>query len=106
MCDGRTDLDVQVADMLISLGYWSRNPLFVIDGRDGPVVELDPHDWQGGWFYTCRHFVPGSGDCGVYERRPRMCRQYPSNGKGGPCTYLDCTAEPDRSMEVQAAHAS
>ena len=26
--------------------------------------------------YTCRHLLP-SGDCGNYEDRPRVCRDYP-----------------------------
>jgi Fe-S-cluster containining protein len=26
--------------------------------------------------YTCRHLQP-NGDCGIYERRPRVCSEYP-----------------------------
>ena len=37
--------------------------------------------------YTCRHLQP-NGDCGIYERRPQMCRKYPY---GGECQYRTCT---------------
>lgn len=34
---------------------------------------------EDGWFLlfnqTCRHLLPGGG-CGIYERRPRICREY------------------------------
>lgn len=29
-----------------------------------------------GGIYTCKYLQP-SGDCGIYERRPAMCRDYP-----------------------------
>ncbi len=30
----------------------------------------------GHWRYDCRNLLP-SGDCAVYESRPRMCSRYP-----------------------------
>jgi len=38
--------------------------------------------------YTCRNLLP-SGDCDIYEHRPKMCRDYPSYN-GGRCGYKDC----------------
>ncbi len=38
--------------------------------------------------FTCRHLVRDSGDCSVYDTRPRMCRDYPY---GGTCQYPGCT---------------
>lgn len=43
-----------VADMLVPL-------------RDGDAV----------LHFTCRHWDPASRLCTVYDRRPRMCRDYP-----------------------------
>jgi Fe-S-cluster containining protein len=67
-----------VADMLVPLG----NQL----GKDGV---LRP-------YYTCRH-VQVNGDCGIYEHRPRLCRDYPSYAggrtpwRGEPCEHKNCT---------------
>lgn len=38
--------------------------------------------------YTCRH-LQSNGDCGIYENRPSMCRDYPY---GHPCKFENCTA--------------
>lgn len=37
--------------------------------------------------YTCRHHLP-NGDCGIYERRPRMCADFPYDR---PCPIDGCT---------------
>ncbi len=39
--------------------------------------------------YTCRHLAE-NGDCSVYDRRPRMCSEYPY---GGRCMFPGCTLE-------------
>jgi Fe-S-cluster containining protein len=39
-------------------------------------------------FYSCSNLLP-SGDCGVYETRPEMCRGFPYEGE---CGYTACTA--------------
>jgi len=46
-----------------------------------------------GEYYTCRHLNKETGDCTVYEKRPRMCSEYPY---GGACDYVGrgCTMEP------------
>lgn len=40
------------------------------------------------YWYTCEHYDRATGDCGIYETRPAMCRAYP-NGK--PCPNAGCT---------------
>ena len=55
---------------------------------EGLLVE---HQGEGHW-YTCIHFTPSpdghGGDCGIYDFRPAMCRDYPY---GGTCKYKGCT---------------
>lgn len=41
-----------------------------------------------GYYYTCRHYNRKTGDCMAYDRRPKMCREYPY-GRG--CEYPGCT---------------
>lgn len=70
-----------IADMLIELPQdaWKQGP----DGKLWPR-------------FTCRHLQP-NGDCGAYEFRPQMCREYPY---GSPCEYAECTepSKPDVPM--------
>lgn len=40
------------------------------------------------YHYTCKHFDAASGNCGDYENRPAMCRDYPY---GRSCAYRGCT---------------
>lgn len=61
-----------IADMLIPLG----------EGTYG--------DGTPNYLYTCRHHNAETGDCKVYEMRPRMCSEYPY---GKACTQADCTME-------------
>ncbi len=37
--------------------------------------------------YECRNLQP-NGDCGIYEKRPWMCRSFPNDR---PCPNADCT---------------
>lgn len=37
-------------------------------------------------FFRCRHLK--DGNCSVYERRPRVCSEYPY---GRPCVFKGCT---------------
>jgi len=69
----------QIADMVIYLGW--RACVFKKDGHR----------------YTCRHLINGR-DCGIYETRPVMCRDYPY---GGRCKYEGCT----RSLAIQSVEA-
>lgn len=77
----------QIADMLIPLG--ARD-----DGRE---------------MFTCRHHDTETGDCRIYEDRPRMCRDYPY---GRSCEHSECTAVDlvqlriEREPEVLAAEVA
>lgn len=44
-------------------------------------------------YYTCWHHDPISGNCTIYDTRPRMCRLYPY---GNECFYVDCTLKQTR----------
>lgn len=46
---------------------------------------------RDGWYYTCVHFDDRTGNCNIYDHRPRMCSEYPY---GNTCTYVDCTMDP------------
>lgn len=64
----------------------------------------DPHPTDTGamitmdhtWYYTCVHFDDRTGNCGIYDRRPRMCRDYPY---GTTCQYNGCTMDPRCTVE-------
>ena len=53
---------------------------FDVDGT--PIGFEHPVNW-----YRCKHHQP-NGDCGIYNRRPRMCSRYPYGAK---CRYPGCT---------------
>lgn len=53
----------------------------------GPPEQATPYFLFGSQWYTCRHLQP-SGDCGAYEARPSMCRDYPY---GHACCFDGCT---------------
>lgn len=65
-----------IADMIV--------PLYPIEpgalAPNGETVVEAPQG--GGWVFTCRHFT--GGQCGIYERRPAMCREFPY---GKPCEH-------------------
>lgn len=67
-----------IADMVI--------PLYESKAGDPSPITKKPQP-QDAWYYTCRHRLP-NGNCGVYEARPSLCRDYPY---GGPCEYPGCT---------------
>lgn len=45
---------------------------------------------KGGAYYDCRN-LQANGDCGIYARRPAMCRAFPN---GQPCDKRGCTYAP------------
>ncbi|MCM2322164.1 MAG: YkgJ family cysteine cluster protein [Oligoflexia bacterium] len=47
------------------------------------------------WLYTCKH-LHKSGDCGIYERRPRMCRDFP--GEKQPCPFPICATHGKKNL--------
>ena len=53
---------------------------FDVDGT--PIEFKVPVYW-----YRCKHHQP-NGDCGIYNRRPKMCSRYPY---GNQCRYPGCT---------------
>ena len=58
---------------------------------DGEKVEPPIH------VYRCAH-LQESGDCGIYETRPEMCREYPY---GRPCNQPDCTWDEAREGRLR-----
>ena len=48
--------------------------------------------------YSCKNQLP-NGDCGIYEKRPHMCRHYPN---GRRCEYVMCGS---RTMKNLNAHS-
>ncbi len=77
-----------IADMLVPLRA-------VVPGAlapNGDVVQVEPDG--GGWVFACRHFDAAARSCTVYDRRPRMCRDYPY---GSPCLHGRCTWGAGRS---------
>lgn len=52
---------------------------------------LDTSKW-----YKCRHWDEETRLCGIYEDRPKMCRDYPYD-KG--CVSCDFTSDPDIIQE-------
>lgn len=61
----------QVIDMIIDLGV--------------PPTEDDDRA-----VFNCSNLDAATGDCKIYETRPKMCRSYP-NGK--PCRFEGCTLD-------------
>jgi Fe-S-cluster containining protein len=47
----------------------------------------NPLGSRSGHRYSCKNLLP-NGDCGIYENRPHMCRQFPNNKE---CGRSDCT---------------
>lgn len=78
-----TDIEI-IAPMIIPLGEEHWDPATGND-LDGRTIH----------HYTCKNFNKSTGDCGIYEKRPQMCRDYPYDR---PCHYNGCT----RSDKEQA----
>ncbi len=64
-----------VAPMIRPLGEFTKNPV------SGAVFD------QPTQLYTCVHLTTNS-DCGIYDRRPDICRIYPNGRK---CHFPGCT---------------
>jgi Fe-S-cluster containining protein len=50
---------------------------------------------KAGYYYRCKNLLT-NGDCGIYEKRPRMCKEYPY---GQPCYYKPCNWKAVRGPE-------
>jgi len=46
-------------------------------------------------YYTCRH-LKKNGDCGIYEFRPDMCREFPY---GRTCQIPECTWDEAKTVK-------
>jgi Fe-S-cluster containining protein len=62
---------VQIADMVIPL----RRIVAGAEVPNGSQASCEPTG--GGWVFTCKHFDLVNRDCGIYETRPGMCRDFP-----------------------------
>lgn len=72
-----------ILDMLIKLPEQDTD----VDG-----APLKPDDATRHRFYTCRHHDKATGNCTVYEQRPRMCSGYPYKKE---CRYQGCQRTSD-----------
>lgn len=77
-----------IAPMVIHLGEVSLDPLDGLPFDNGKIK----HN------YTCKHFDKETRNCGIYEHRPLMCREYPN---GYRCRYKGCTAVTPIPVEVE-----
>ena len=59
-------------------------------------------DWQTeapeGHYFTCRHWDQTTGLCTIYDRRPRMCSDYPYDFV---CQYKGCGGIADEATAVR-----
>lgn len=51
--------------------------------------------------YSCRNFDAATRNCLIYDRRPRMCRNFPYGRK---CPHKDCTLKYDKPIREHLAH--
>lgn len=73
------DSDI-VADMVVFLGEFTHHPVV------GSLVD----EGRPAHFYSCKNLQP-NGDCGIYEDRPKLCRDF---GRFEPCPYPTCACRP------------
>lgn len=90
-----------IADMVIPLGRKTMAEACEIVGS-AKAKHIEIGDDESTMRYTCRHLSP-TGDCTIYDRRPDMCKRYPSMGK---CEWAACTKSvsisPEECEEVLA----
>ena len=70
---------------ITDIGFMARNAVFIGKGPDGSN------------YFTCRMYDSATGNCGAYERRPRVCSGYPSYTKGDKCSNKGCTWTEERA---------
>lgn len=69
---------------------------FKVDPASATIPNVDIiHDMliplgkvRGQEIFTCKH-LGANGDCGIYETRPKMCRDFPGPD---PCKYRNCAS--------------
>ena len=69
-----------IAPMLRKVGVCASNPL---------APELPFSEPRKVW--RCAH-QRDDFTCAIYDRRPAMCRTYPSNADGGRCEFYNCNS--------------
>lgn len=79
-----------IVEMVIPLGRFKWNPY---SGK--PYYE-----WTV--LYTCKYHQE-DGNCGIYDKRPLMCRRYPNMGV---CEYQDCGCTWGRPVSKEENNAS
>lgn len=77
-----------VYPMIIPLGEHMNHP---ISGKPVSMSGKPTH------LYTCKN-LQSNGDCGIYEARPRLCRDYPY--AGDVCGYDGCTWDDAQRREA------
>lgn len=73
----------------------------VVEGETPPgqkTYKIDRWGSKEGWLFRCKHFDEESHDCRIYDRRPKMCRDYPY---GEPCDFEGCTYTPEKDDEEE-----
>jgi len=63
-------------------------PMLIYIGRGNFLDGEFAPDENGTYFYTCKNHDVVTGDCKIYQNRPKMCSDYPY---GGVCAYKGCT---------------
>lgn len=81
-------------------------PMVVYIGFRVPPAGTNPTDYElrlgkreSEHFYSCKH-LGETGDCTIYEHRPRMCRRFPY---GHRCQYQGCTWGEQRAVRETKA---
>lgn len=84
-------LEHPLAEVKAEYERWKRNPssakLIPDIGTIAPML-IPLGIFRGQELFTCRHLAK-EGNCRIYERRPRMCRDFPGPS---PCPYRNCSS--------------
>jgi Fe-S-cluster containining protein len=85
---GASPEDLETISECFTYGGYSKDPPDDI----GMEHSAEPAHWYG-----C-HKLQDNGDCGIYDRRPQLCRRFPAwEAVGGRCQNPACT----RAVEVK-----
>lgn len=76
------------------LDRWMQDLVTIVE----MIIQLKPAEGEDRPMYTCRHLDRTSGLCTIYDRRPRMCSDYPGYERGGSCSHCGFTQQPDASV--------
>ena len=80
-CCRRFAMEHSLDDLQADLARWQRDPATSVikDVEKIAPMVIPIAQSRGGqeFVYTCRN-LGASGDCGIYETRPQMCRDFPT----------------------------